>query len=119
MSIIKADAVREAALSAGIKTLKEDVANSLAQDAEYRLREIVQEALKFKRHSRRKRLTVSDINNALRVRNVEPLYGFSLPDPIVYGTRTAPDGTEVCAPSPPLPKWSTSSSCMHGSLGPA
>ena len=59
MSIIKPDAVREAVQSAGIKNLvlKDDVANSLAKDAEYRLREIVQEALKFKRHSRRRRRT--------------------------------------------------------------
>ncbi len=34
-------------------------------------------------------------NNALRVRNVEPLYGFTFPDPIVYGVKTGPDGKQV------------------------
>ncbi len=61
MSIIKADAIQEAATAAGLKTLREDVASALAADAEYRIREILQEALNFRRHSRRKKLTVSDM----------------------------------------------------------
>ncbi len=55
----------------GIPNLKDDVAVSLAQDVEYRIHEIVQEAMKFMRHGKRTKLTVDDINNALRVRNVE------------------------------------------------
>eukprot|EP00288_Rhodomonas_lens_P008620 CAMPEP_0177727832 /NCGR_PEP_ID=MMETSP0484_2-20121128/20537_1 /TAXON_ID=354590 /ORGANISM="Rhodomonas lens, Strain RHODO" /LENGTH=377 /DNA_ID=CAMNT_0019240523 /DNA_START=61 /DNA_END=1191 /DNA_ORIENTATION=- len=95
MSLIKSDVIRDAAEAAGVKQLREDVATSLAADAEYRLREIVQDALNFKRHSRRRKLTAADINNALRVRNVEPLYGLSFSDPIVYSNKTAADGTSV------------------------
>lgn len=95
MSIIKSDVIREAAAATGIPSLREDVAASLAADAEYRLREIVQDALNFKRHSRRRKLTAADINNALRVRNVEPLYGFSFSEPAVYASKTGPDGTTV------------------------
>ncbi|KAI9023312.1 transcription initiation factor TFIID subunit 6 [Hyaloraphidium curvatum] len=51
----------------------------LRGDLEYRLKELVNDAHKFMRHSRRKRLTAADINNALRMRNAEPLYGFGAP----------------------------------------
>ncbi len=61
MSLIKSDVIREAAEAAGVKQLREDVATSLAADAEYRLREIVQDALNFKRHSRRRKLTAADM----------------------------------------------------------
>lgn len=62
---------QDIAESVGIPNLKDDVATSLAQDVEYRIHEIVQEAMKFMRHGKRTKLTVDDINNALRVRNVE------------------------------------------------
>jgi transcription initiation factor TFIID subunit 6 len=64
---------QDIAESVGIPNLKDDVATSLAQDVEYRIHEIVQEAMKFMRHGKRTKLTVDDINNALRVRNVEVL----------------------------------------------
>jgi transcription initiation factor TFIID subunit 6 len=51
-------------------------ASALAPDAEYRLREIIQDSVKFMRHAKRRRLTTNDINAALRLRNVEPMYGF-------------------------------------------
>ncbi|KAG0214040.1 hypothetical protein BGX28_002906 [Mortierella sp. GBA30] len=80
--------MRDIAESVGIPNLKDDVAVSLAQDVEYRIHEIVQEAMKFMRHGKRTKLTVDDINNALRVRNVEPLYGFSTADPTRFRRTT-------------------------------
>ena len=59
--IIKSDAIQEAAATLGLKPLRDDVALALAADAEYRIREILQEALNFRRHSRRRKLTVSDM----------------------------------------------------------
>ena len=61
MSIIREDLVQEAAAAAGVKNVGEKVAASLAADAEYRLREIIQDALNFKRHSRRRKLTPADM----------------------------------------------------------
>ncbi|KAJ2013800.1 histone H4-like TAF Taf6, SAGA complex subunit [Coemansia sp. S85] len=40
--------------------------------------------MKFMRHSKRTKLTVTDINSALRVRNVEPIYGFETGRPIKF-----------------------------------
>jgi hypothetical protein len=34
-------------------------------------------------------------NYALRVRNIEPLYGFSFPDPVEVSTKTTADGSSV------------------------
>ncbi|KAK9767594.1 histone H4-like TAF Taf6, SAGA complex subunit [Basidiobolus ranarum] len=77
MSIYSKDTIKHVAESVGISNLKDDVASALCQDVEYRLHEIIQEGIRFMRHSKREKLTVEDINNALRVRNVEPLYGFN------------------------------------------
>ncbi|KAI1314488.1 hypothetical protein EDD11_002105 [Mortierella claussenii] len=90
MSTFPASTIK--AQSVGIPNLKDDVASSLAQDVEYRIHEIVQEAMKFMRHGKRAKLTVDDINNALRVRNVEPLYGFSSADPTRFRRTTAGTG---------------------------
>ncbi|KAJ3332296.1 hypothetical protein HDU76_000724 [Blyttiomyces sp. JEL0837] len=57
--------------------LKDSVANALLADVEYRLREIIYEARKFMIHSKRNTLQTDDVNHALRVKNVEPLYGYT------------------------------------------
>eukprot|EP00004_Rigifila_ramosa_P015798 TRINITY_DN3696_c1_g1_i1.p1 TRINITY_DN3696_c1_g1~~TRINITY_DN3696_c1_g1_i1.p1 ORF type:complete len:477 (-),score=113.16 TRINITY_DN3696_c1_g1_i1:19-1449(-) len=53
------------------------------------MREIVQEATKFMRHSKRTRMSVQDINDALRVRNVEMIHGHSNPEPPKFVRDTA------------------------------
>ena len=62
--------------SVGVSALSEDVATTIAEDLEYRVKEIVQDGIKFMRHSKRRRLKCSDLDCALRAKNVEPLYGF-------------------------------------------
>ncbi|CAG8434714.1 7800_t:CDS:2 [Diversispora eburnea] len=74
------ETIKNTAESIGITNLKDNVAATLALDVEYRIHEIIQEANKFMRHSKRTKLTGEDINNALHVRNVDPLYGFTLTD---------------------------------------
>ncbi|GLI67285.1 hypothetical protein VaNZ11_011470 [Volvox africanus] len=76
MSFITPATVKAIALSVDVTRLTEEAAKALAPDVEYRLREIIQDALKFARHCKRTKLTTQDINNAMRLRNLEPLYGF-------------------------------------------
>ncbi|TKA56173.1 hypothetical protein B0A53_01463 [Rhodotorula sp. CCFEE 5036] len=75
------DSVKDVAESLGIANLPDDVARALAGDVEYRLWDIIeaisQESLKFMRHARRTKLKVDDLDHALKVRNLEPLWGFS------------------------------------------
>lgn len=70
------DTVKDVAESLGISNINDDVLRSLAMDVEYRILEIVEQAVKFKRHSKRSTLTTNDVSRALRVLNVEPLYGY-------------------------------------------
>ncbi|SAL95088.1 hypothetical protein [Absidia glauca] len=76
MSAIPKDTIKSIGESVGISNLKDDVATALGQDVDYRVQELIQEATKFMQHSKRSKLTVDDINAALRVKNVEPLYGY-------------------------------------------
>jgi transcription initiation factor TFIID subunit 6 len=69
--------IQTTAQSVGIEHLDGNVANALGPDIEYRLREIIQEAIKFMKHSKRSTLCPRDVTHALRLRNVETLYGFS------------------------------------------
>jgi hypothetical protein len=77
MSFIQPETIQAIGQSIDIHNLLPEAARALAPDVEYRLREVIQEALKFTKHCRRQKLTTEDVNNALRMRNVEPMYGFS------------------------------------------
>ncbi|KAG1240493.1 hypothetical protein G6F68_017607 [Rhizopus microsporus] len=71
MSVFPKDTIKNIGESLGISNLKDETTTALAQDVEYRIHELIQEATKFMRHSKRTKLTVEDINAALRVKNVE------------------------------------------------
>ncbi|TIA85483.1 hypothetical protein E3P99_03992 [Wallemia hederae] len=68
------EVIRDAAESVGITGLTDSVATGLAGDVEYRITLVVEEAAKFMKHSKRTALLPCDIENALRVLNMEPLY---------------------------------------------
>ncbi|KAL3851166.1 hypothetical protein ACJIZ3_013048 [Penstemon smallii] len=84
MSIVPKETIEVIAQSIGITNLCPDVLPALAADVEYRVREIMQEAIKCMRHSRRTTLTTDDVDSALGLRNVEPLYGFASGDPLRF-----------------------------------
>ena len=68
--------IATAASSIGIDNLDPALCAALGPDLEYRLREIVQEAIKFMKHSKRERLTCDDVSHALQLHNVEQLFGY-------------------------------------------
>ncbi|KAF8713145.1 TATA box binding protein associated factor, partial [Rhizoctonia solani] len=78
--LYRADSVKDVADSLGIANLPDSVAAALASDVEYRLHQVVEvhkEAARFTRHARRSTMSPADIDQALRVLNIEPLYGHS------------------------------------------
>lgn len=80
MSAVPKETIEVIAQSLGISNLSPDIFPSLASDVEYRVREIMQEAIKCMRHSRRTTLSADDVDSALSLRNLEPLYGFASQD---------------------------------------
>ncbi|PLB42374.1 TATA-binding protein-associated factor TAF6 [Aspergillus candidus] len=85
MSVWNPDNIRDVAESVGIVNLNNDVTENLARDVEYRIAQVLEEALKFMRHGRRTLLTTQDIAHALRVLDVEPLYGYETTRPLRFG----------------------------------
>lgn len=78
------ETLRAYAQSRGIVNIDDDALRTLAQDLEYRLKEVCQEASKFMLASHRSKLTISDVNYALQSRNVEPLFGYDSQETLVF-----------------------------------
>ncbi|KAL8936259.1 MAG: hypothetical protein Q9211_004272 [Gyalolechia sp. 1 TL-2023] len=85
MSVWNPDNIKDVAESIGISSLNDDVLQALSSDIEYRLSQVLEEALKFMRHSRRMTLSTQDVAQALRVLDIEPLYGYESTRPLRFG----------------------------------
>jgi transcription initiation factor TFIID subunit 6 len=70
-SVLPKESLKIIAESAGVTNLSDELAQVMVADVEYRLREVAAEAIKFMKHSKRSRMTTEDVNNALRLRNIE------------------------------------------------
>ncbi|KAK4114789.1 TAF6-like protein [Canariomyces notabilis] len=78
------DSVRDVADALGI-SLADEPLRVLAQDVEYRIGQVIVESLRFMRAANRTTLTVQDVSQALKVLDVEPLYGYESTRPLRYG----------------------------------
>ncbi|KAJ5647284.1 Transcription initiation factor TFIID subunit 6 [Penicillium lividum] len=85
MSVWNPDNIRDVAESAGLTNLSHDVTENLARDVEYRVAQVLEEALKAMRQGKRTVLTTQDISLALRNLDVEPLYGYESLRPLRFG----------------------------------
>jgi len=85
MTLWGQDTVKDVAESVGILNLNKDVNQALCRDVEYRISQVLQEALKLMKHARRTILWSQDISNALRMLDIEPLYGYESTRPLRYG----------------------------------
>lgn len=85
MAVWNPDNIKDVAESIGISSLNDDVLQALSSDIEYRLSQVLEEALKFMRHSKRSTLSTQDVAQALRALDIEPLYGYESTRPLRYG----------------------------------
>ncbi|KAG6817883.1 hypothetical protein H0H87_001715 [Tephrocybe sp. NHM501043] len=111
--VYKIEAIKDAAESLNIN-ITDVVASALASDVEYRIHQVIevsaepnalfflpnddQEAARFMRHGRRTTMTTSDIEQAFRVLNIEPLYGHTAFNPPTF--RKALPFPQVAAAGP-------------------
>ncbi|RFU30709.1 hypothetical protein B7463_g5598, partial [Scytalidium lignicola] len=79
------DNVRDVAESVGISSLNEEAVRALSQDVEYRIGQVIVEAMRFMHQAKRTVLGTQDITQALRVLDVEPLYGYESTRPLRFG----------------------------------
>lgn len=70
-STLSLDSMKVIAESVGIANLGDDAAKELADDVSYRLKVIVQDAMKFMHHSKRQKLSITDIDHTLKTKNIE------------------------------------------------
>lgn len=77
--------VKDVAESVGIGNLNEEALKALTQDVEYRVGQVIIEALRLMRAARRTTMTVTDVSLALKVLDVEPLFGYDSTRPLRYG----------------------------------
>lgn len=82
--LLPIDSIKVMGEAVGVSNLNDDAAVRLSEDLEYRLKEVIQDSMKFMRHTKRKRLGCSDIDMALKVKNIEPLYGLDTPEYVPF-----------------------------------
>jgi len=70
--------------SVGFDKPPDDVLLYLAENTTFKVKLIVQEAIKFQRKMKRRQLRTCDIDCALRVKNIEPVYGFTATDYVPF-----------------------------------
>ncbi|MBW0535096.1 hypothetical protein O181_074811 [Austropuccinia psidii MF-1] len=84
--------VKDVAESLGLILFSDEAASVLASDVEYRLNQIIEDSIKFMRHSKRTTLLVEDVDHALRAKNIEPIWGFASTDTLSFRRTTSAVG---------------------------
>ncbi|KAH9462076.1 hypothetical protein MJO29_003236 [Puccinia striiformis f. sp. tritici] len=84
--------VKDVAESLGLGNLSDEAATALSADVEFRLTQLIEDSVKFMRHSKRTNLLVEDVDCALRAKNIEPLWGFASTDTLSFRRTTSAVG---------------------------
>jgi transcription initiation factor TFIID subunit 6 len=85
MSLWNPDNIKDVGESVGLGNLNKDVVDLLARDVDFRIAQVLEQAIKFMRHAKRTTLHTDDISQALKVLDVEPLFGYESTKPLRFG----------------------------------
>ncbi|XP_005100271.1 transcription initiation factor TFIID subunit 6 [Aplysia californica] len=94
-SVLSSESIRVIGETIGVSGLADEAASFLAEDISYRLKLLVQEAEKLKQHGKRRKLLCSDMDAALQMKNVEPVYGHTNKDGFVPFRHASGGGREI------------------------
>lgn len=83
-SVLSHESMKVIGETVGLPTLPDEASFALAEDATFRLKMLVQEAVKYMRKAKRRKLSTSDFDSSLQDQNIEPLYGLTVPDKIPF-----------------------------------
>ncbi|XP_066147528.1 transcription initiation factor TFIID subunit 6 [Euwallacea fornicatus] len=78
------ESMKVIAESIGLGNVQDEAAKELAEDISFQLKHIIQDAAKFMNHAKRIKLLQTDVDSALKVRNIEPQYGFHSAEPLPF-----------------------------------
>ncbi|CAG7786505.1 unnamed protein product [Allacma fusca] len=81
---IYVDSIKAMAESVGISSLQDDAAKEIAEDVTFRLKVIIQDAVKFMELGKRRKLCTQDLDYSLKIKNIEPLYGIQSSDSMSF-----------------------------------
>ncbi|KAI9664271.1 MAG: hypothetical protein M1831_002450 [Alyxoria varia] len=84
-SVWNPDNIRDCAESLGLAALPSESIDHLTREVEFRIAQVLEESLKFMRHAKRTTLHVTDVSSALKVLDVEPLFGYEATRPLRFG----------------------------------
>ena len=65
------ESMKTIAESIGLAGLTDSAAKELGDEINFRVKTIIQDAAKFMHHGKRKRLSASDVDHALKIKNIE------------------------------------------------
>src|ERR1700759_470543 len=85
MSLWNPDNIKDVGESVGLGNLHKDVVDLLARDVDFRIAQVLEQAIKFMRHGKRSTLHTDDISQALKVLDIEPLFGYESTKPLRFG----------------------------------
>jgi transcription initiation factor TFIID subunit 6 len=95
MSLWNPDNIRDVGDTIGLSNLNSEVVENLARDIDFRMAQILEHAIKFMRHSKRTVLHTDDITQALKVLNIEPLFGYESTRPLRFGEAVIGAGNHI------------------------